>query len=232
MNEIIRLEHSPLGLLNSVWGTLSSALWGCSSAFVLEGGWVELFFRLYELLKSQDTALPGFTLFEVFHRANPMSTASEKSKLSRLLAWTGHLRPHWVLRLLTSQHLYFQRFVQWMNGTKYAGQCGPSAHGYARSEAYAIAVCRSTGLCRQGWGGVDRQINVNLCGSLVVQSLNNQIPSVHSANWIAYDKITAFSPTLFNLHFEKNWKWHGKVRPININNCSLFASTVLQHAVW
>lgn len=83
-----------------------------------------------------------------------------------------------------------------------------------------------------GSGSVDRQINVNLCGSLVVQSLNNQIPSAHSTNWIAYDKITAFSPTLFNLHFEKNWKWHGKVRPININNCSLFASTVLQRAVW
>lgn len=61
--------------------------------------------------------------------------------------------------------------------------------------------CVQTGL-----RGVDRQINVNLCASLVVQSLNNQIPSVHSTNWIAYDKITAFSPALFNLHFEKNWK--------------------------
>lgn len=82
MNEIIRLEHSPLGLLNSVWGTLSSALWGCSSAFVLEGHELSCFLDCMSFSSLQDTVLPGFTLFEVFHRANPMSTASEKSKLS------------------------------------------------------------------------------------------------------------------------------------------------------
>jgi len=30
----------------------------------------------------QDTVLPGFSLFEVFRRASPVSTASEKSELS------------------------------------------------------------------------------------------------------------------------------------------------------
>lgn len=108
--------------------------------------------------------------------------------------------------LWTFELLHLQRFVPWVSGTKFVGQCGPSAHGSAHSEASTMAVCRSLSLCRQGRGGVDRQINVNLCGSLVVQSLNNQIPSVHSTNWIAYDKITAFTPALFNLHFEKNLK--------------------------
>lgn len=221
-----RLEHSPLGLLNSVWGPHSA------SALVLEGRWVELVFRSQELLKSARHCVSWVLLLEVFHKQTPCQPQVKSQNCLHRLAWAGHLRPRWVMCLWTFEHLHFQRSVPWMSGTKCAGQCGPSAHGSACSEASTTAMCRSLSLCRQGWGGVDRQINVNLCGSLVVQSLNNQIPSVHSTNWIAYDKITAFSPTLFNLHFEKNWKWHGKVRPININNCSLFASTVLQHAVW
>lgn len=169
--------------------------------------------------------------FKVFDRTNPMSITSEKSKSPLPFAWAGHLRLHGVTCLSAFRHLHFQRSVQgWMVQNMQHGVTLPQ--GCAHSEAYTIAVYRNTGLCRQGQRGVDRQINMNFCCSLVVQGLNNQIPSVYSANWIAYDKIIAFSPTLFNLHLEKYWKWHGKVRPININNCSLFASTVLQHAAW
>lgn len=48
-----KLEHFPLGLLNVVWGTHSArCCGGGGSAFVLEGGWVELIFRSHELLRS------------------------------------------------------------------------------------------------------------------------------------------------------------------------------------
>ena len=78
-----RLEHSPLGLLNSVWGTHSAQ--HCGDA-VLPSYWrmgeLNCFLDCMSFSSLQDTVLPWFSLSEVFHRANPMLTASEKSKLS------------------------------------------------------------------------------------------------------------------------------------------------------
>lgn len=77
------LEHSPLDLLNSVWGTHSAQ---CCGDAVLPSYWrvgeLNCFSDCMSFSNLQDTVLPGFSLYEVFHRANPTSTASEKSKLS------------------------------------------------------------------------------------------------------------------------------------------------------
>lgn len=50
----LRLEHSPLGLLNPVWGTHSAPCCGDAlcAVFVLEGRWEGLSFRLCELLRA------------------------------------------------------------------------------------------------------------------------------------------------------------------------------------
>lgn len=89
--------------------------------------------------------------------------------------------------------------MQWVPGTKFSGEHGPSAHGCKNCGPYETAGGTSEGV----W--MDRLMGICAVHWLC-RALNNQIPSDHSTNWIAYDKITAFSPTLFNLHFEKNWK--------------------------
>lgn len=220
----LRLEHSPLGLLNPVWGTHSAPCCGDAlcAAFVLEGRWEGLSFRLCELLRATKSCA-----YWVFTPQRFPPSAPHISYQWKVKTFFGHLaETMWGLTEAQKfLRVHFGRSVQWVPGTKFSGEHGPSAHGCKNCGPYETAGGTSEGV----W--MDRLMGICAVHWLC-RALNNQIPSDHSTNWIAYDKITAFSPTLFNLHLEKNWKWHGKVRPINTNNCSLFASTILQHAVW
>lgn len=227
----LRLEHSPLGLLNPVWGTHSAPCCGGAlrAAFVLEGRWDGLVCSLCELL--------GATRSCAYRVFTPQSLPPSTPRIS--YQWK-------VKTFFTIWPKQCEASLRCRNFPVYVfeGLCGGCV---GRSTLESAALLRvgvetesPTGLLRvetQGAAGTAEGVRTDrLMGICAVRwlcrALNNQIPSDHSASWIAYDKITGFSPTLFNLHLEKNWKWHGKVRPINMNNCSLFASTVLQHAVW
>lgn len=209
----------------SLGNAISAVLWGCSSAVVLKAGWVGLLLRLDELLKSARYGATGFST-EQAPRQPSVRSQGFVCHLGETLWGLSELHAYRNFSMCVFRHLCSEWAV------KKHQRAVALLHVGVEPETYRAAVCRNTGPCRQVWGvWTDRLMWIYVVHWLCI-ALNNHIPSIHSANWIAYDKITAFSPTLFNLCFEKNWKWHGKVSPININNCSLFAFAVLQHAVW
>lgn len=159
-----RLEHSPLSLLNSVWGMPSA---GCSSAAVLKAGWGTAFYIGWT------SPVCKIWCYRVFHWASPMSTVSETSRFCLPFGW-NILRPQLCAYRNFSTPVFRDVCSKWavQNAPK---SRGPSACGCGAWDLQGCCVQKHRAV-QTSLRGVDGQINVNLCGSLVVQGSEQSNP--------------------------------------------------------